>query len=70
MKAYKVTLTIAKWVIMLGYNDGSFWPMIHAKKQVRELEEENARLRAENKQLKAEIEELKKKIVSGGAGEI
>jgi cell division protein FtsB len=52
---------------MLGYNDGSFWPMIHAKKQVKELEEENARLRAENKQLKAEIEELKKKIVGGGA---
>jgi cell division protein FtsB len=41
--------------------------MIHAKKQVKELEEENARLRAENKQLKAEIEELKKKIVGGGA---
>jgi cell division protein FtsB len=63
-------LTITKRVTMLGYSDGSFWPMVHAKKQVKELEEENARLRAENKQLKAEIEELKKNNTSGGTGGI
>lgn len=45
----------------MGYNDESFWPMIQAKKRVKELEEENVRLKAENAQLKLEIQELKKK---------
>ncbi len=49
-------------MVILGYDNSTFWGMVHAKNRVRELEAENNRLRAENKELKAEIEELKKRI--------
>jgi FKBP-type peptidyl-prolyl cis-trans isomerase (trigger factor) len=49
-------------VIILGYYYGNFWPMIHYKNQVKELEVENEKFRVENQNLKKEIEELKKRI--------
>lgn len=49
-------------MIILGYNDSTYWAMVHSKNRVRELETENERLIAENKKLNAEIEELKKRI--------
>ena len=51
-----------KLVIILGYSDGSFCPMVHYKKEVAELETVVSKLRTENQKLKEENEELKKRI--------
>ena len=46
----------------LGYNDSTFWAMVHSKKQVSELAAENKRLKEENQKLREEVEELRAKL--------
>ena len=46
----------------MGYDDRTFWQMIHEKNENRDLTVVIEQLRAENKQLKTEIEQLKKRV--------